>query len=264
MHRCNTGLTGMVLVVGIVCSACATEAVAGDPGWINNTNLSLGLSNGMTAQGQDESATAATMAMSTGWTLDGPYFLRSADPIEVGEIELKFIYGYEKEEDDEEHEVEFELEWGVMENVEFIFAVAAEVGEGKVEGNGDIEEIGFHIKHWEEDGWLPAFATRHLVRIPTGYRSDGVDYLARGLFTSTLIPDKLRLHFNPWAKSINGNREDNERHFRCGAAIGIDYRVNEDLIVIADYQANSSEVFGESYQHAIEFGADWEFAEKNL
>jgi hypothetical protein len=204
------------------------------------------------------------MDLSTGWTLDGPYFLRSADPLEAGELEFKFIYGYEKEEDEEEHEIEFVVEWGMMEDIEFILEMPIEVGEGRVEGNGDITQLGFHIRHWEEDGWMPAFATRHLFRIPTGYRSDGVDYLARGLFTKTLIADQLRLHLNPWLKSVNGNMEEGDRHFLWGVAIGCDYRVNDDLLFILDYHNRVSEEEGYRNHHSIELGADWEFAENNL
>ena len=224
---------------------------------------------------EQETTTTTTTETETeeGRTLGGPYFLRSADPEPPGELELKFIYGYEREHDEEEHEFEFELEWGMMENWEFILAVPVVLGEGKVEGNGDIGELGFHTLLWHEDGALPAFAVRNLFRIPTGYHSDGVDYLLRGLFTWTLN-DRLRLHFNPYGLSRNGNfdeeddegfsaeeEEGDERHFQWGAAIGIDYLAADNLLLIADYQNNVSEHEGNRNQHSIELGADWEFAD---
>lgn len=196
-----------------------------------------------------------------GWTLDGPYFLRSADPLEVGEIELKFLYAFEKEDDGEKHEIEFVLEWGIMDDIEFILEIPAVIGDGRVDGNGDITELGFHVRHWDEDGWMPAFATRHLVRLPTGYHSDGVDYLGRGLATWSLIPGTMRLHFNPWLKSVNGNRERDTRWFRWGAAIGFDYRIDDDLMFIADYHHRNSAEFGDDAKKSIELGMDWEFAE---
>lgn len=133
------------------------------------------------------------------------------------------------------------LEWGIAPDIEFILEVPVILGEGKLEGNGDIAEFGFHIRHWKESDGMPAFATRHLIRIPTGYHSDGVDYLLRGLFTKTLVPDSMRLHFNPFLETINGNLEDDTRRFQWGAAIGIDYRMSDDLVLIADYQHFSSE-----------------------
>ncbi len=126
-------------------------------------------------------------------------------------------------------------------DIEFIVEIPVTVGDGKVKGNGDIEELGFHIRHWEESDGMPAFATRHLVRVPTGHRSSGVDYLARGLFTKTLVEDSMRLHFNPFLKTVDCSLDDGTRRLQWGAAIGIDYRVNDDLFLIADYQNFSSE-----------------------
>jgi len=264
MDRLNRGFRKTQWLAGISVLVVGTTAFAGERGWTSDADMSLGSTKPGIAQRQEESATGTTMDLSTGWTLEGPYFLRSADPLEVGELEFKFIYGYEKEEHGEEHEVEFVVEWGIMEDIEFILEIPVEVGEGRVEGNGDITQLGFHVRHWKEDGWMPAFATRHLVRVPTGYDSDGVDYLARGLFTTTLIPDQMRLHFNPWLKSVNGNMEEGDRHFLWGAAIGFDYRVNDDLLFILDYHNRTSEETGLQNQQSIELGADWEFAENNL
>lgn len=246
--------------------ACASSAFAATPGDASAPSpLSLRSQSVLAAFGQEEESTTVTTSTTEygeGWGLDGPYFLRSADPVPPGEVELKFIYGYEDEEDDHAHELGFVLEWGVVEDIEFILETEAEVGDGGIEGNGDIEELGFHFRHWREDGWLPAFATRHLVRIPTGYHSDGVDYLGRALLTWTLAPDAWRLHFNPWLKSVNGNREEDTRWFQWGAAIGFDYRVSDELLFIVDYHNRSSEEYGSRNQQSIELGADWEFAEK--
>lgn len=218
-----------------------------------------------TAAGSQESTTVTTSEEDEGWTLDGPYFLRSADPLEAGELELKFIYGFETSSDEgDEHEVEFVLEWGMIEDIEFILEVPVTLGEGKVEGNGDIAEFGFHTRFWRESGWVPAFAMRNLIRIPTGYESDGVDYIGRGLLTKTIVPDTMRLHFNPFLKSINGNLEEDTRRFQWGAVIGVDYRVSDDLVLIADYQNRSSEEEGVRNQHGLELGADWEFAPEQI
>lgn len=218
----------------------------------------LSLSDGRPGRLQNEGGASAE---DEGVVLSGPYFLRSAHPEAPGDLELKFIYGFETSSSGgDEHEVEFVLEWGMMEDVELILELPVTLGEGRVEGNGDITEFGLHIRHWRETDALPAFATRHLLRFPTGYHSDGIDYLLRGLLTKTLIPDALRLHFNPFLKSVNGNLDRDTRHLQWGAALGFDYQVSEDLLLIADYQNFGSAEKGESSQQSLEFGADWGFA----
>lgn len=205
--------------------------------------------------------TEVTSVSTEGYTLGGPYFLRSADPEPPGEMELKFIYGWETGNDgSDDHDVAIEFEWGIVENVEFILEAEATLGDGRVEGNGDIEELGFHTRFWEENGWAPAFAMRNLVRLPTGYHSSGVDYLGIGLFTWTLDPGATRLHFNPFVKSVNGDNDDDARDFQWGAALGIDHRVSDDLLIIFDYKHTASEEYGARNNHSIEFGGEWEFA----
>lgn len=246
------GLAIGVVTAGLLsCSALATPP---------KTNLSLRATDAFLdaptqpLRFQDE----AGGGHDEGLALSGPYFLRSADPEEAGELELKFIYGFEDASGGgDEHELEFVLEWGMTEDVEFIMEIPYTIADGAIEGNGDIAEFGFHIRHWREDGMHPAVATRHFIRIPTGYHSDGVDYLGRALLTWTLIPDELRLHFNPFLKTIGGNDGPDTRNFQWGAAIGVDYRVSDDLVLIADYQNFSSEENGVSNQHALEIGADW-------
>lgn len=192
--------------------------------------------------------------------LSGPYFLRSADPEPLGELELKFIYGYATGGgEDGEHELEFVLEWGILQNIEFILEVAGIVGDGGIEGNGDIEAIGFHVKFWDEDGWIPAFATRSLMRLPTGYHSSGVDSMFRGLFTKTLIDGSMRLHVNPFLTLLEGSINDNAGDYEWGIAVGIEHRCSDNLIAIIDYQYRDQDEGDES--HFLELGADWSFAD---
>ena len=197
-------------------------------------------------------------------TLEGPYFLRSAYPIEPGEMELKFIFGYERESDDvETYEFEFELEWGFMENWEFIFGMPFEILEGNVDGNGDVGEFGLHTFLREEmDGW-PAIGMRNLVSIPTGHNSHGWDYTFRLLLTKTLN-DATHLHINPYATAINSNSGHHDRNFVWGVAIGIDYRYSDDMLFIVDYINSLSEEEGVSNQHNIELGLDWDLGEDQM
>jgi len=238
-----------VLAVGVlVVAGSASPAVADD----GATSLSLRAPSAQNGGGEAE----------TGYTLSGPYYLRSADPEETGEMEFKFIYSYGHEADEEEeHEFEFEFEWGIAENWEFIFEVPFIVGNGEVEGNGDAT-LGLHTRLWNEDGWIPAFAVRNMFRIPTGYHGQDWDYTLRGLFTWTLN-DAWRLHFNPYL-ATNNDADDGDRNFLYGGAIGFDWRYSDDLILIADYQYRRSMEKEDDENHVIELGADWEFADDQM
>lgn len=256
---------GVAASVALLLLACSVVAAPPSSLSLRQDFLADQTKSDMLSRQDTEDATSDDRDDDDSLVLSGPYFLRSATPEEVGEAELKFIYGYEKpSHGEEEHEFEFVFEWGVAEDLEFILELPVTLGEGRVEGNGDITQLGFHIRHWREDGLMPAFATRHLLRIPTGYHSNGVDYLLRGLFTKTLVPGSVHLHFNPFLKSLNGNLEEDTRRFQWGAAIGFDYRLRDDLILIADYQHVSSEEYGARNQHSLEFGADWEIAEDRM
>ncbi len=237
------------LVAGVLVVLGSASAVVADD---DSTSLSL-----RAPSAQDAGGEAAE-----GYALAGPYYLRSADPEEPGEIDLKFIYSYEhKADDDEEHEFEFEFEWGIVEDWEFILSVPFTIGDGGVEGNGDAT-VGLHTVLWDEDGWIPAFAMRNLFRLPTGYHGQDFDYTFRGLLTWTLS-DVTRLHFNPYI-ATNNDPGDGERNFLYGGAIGFDWRANDDLILIADYQYRRSVEKDGDENQIIELGADWQFAENQL
>lgn len=259
MYRSQTGtplrgIAGLVVVSMLAPSPPASAA----PGGAGDLRL------GNTRQRQSEPGSAGGESAAEERPLDGPYYLRSADPIPLGEVELKFIYRFARDHGEgEEHEGEVEIEWGFAENWELIVDIGAELFEGRAEGNGDIEELGVHWRLWKQEGLLPAFAMRHLVRIPTGIDSDGVDYTARGIFTWDLT-DTARLHFDPFLTSINGNRDEDERNFRWGAAIGFDWMLDENTTVIFDYFHQSSEEYGQRNQQSVEFGMDWEFAEDQM
>jgi hypothetical protein len=233
---------------------------------------------------QEPAATKETTTVTTNessgnhWEIDGPVFLRSADPEPPGEVIIKNIFAWEHskkkddggwlsgsdddDEDRDEYEYELEVEWGVVENHELIFELPFQVGDGRVDGNGDLT-VGWHWRLWDEqDDWVPALALRNYLRIPTGVDSSGVDYELRALLTKTLVPGSTRLHLNPFAKSVNGDNEEDAEPFQYGTAIGVDHRLSENLLFITDYVYHSEDsedsIRG---NHVAEFGLDWDFAE---
>jgi len=278
--------TGLACALVLVCSAGVASAgtPAGEahhPAWFSldnavasarpsaaeMTSLQLvGLQESGEEEGDEEvvaeKTEVTTFDESESWDLGGPYFLRSADPTEPGEMEFKFTFGYDTASDgtDDDSEFEFEFEWGLTEDIELLFGVPVEFGDGGVDGNADIT-LGFHTRFWKEQDWIPAVAMRNYIRVPSGYQSSGVDYEARLLITKTIIPGRLRGHINPFLKSVNGNNEEEARHFQWGTAIGVDYRLTDNLVLVGDYIHRSSEEYGNRNNHALEFGADWKLAE---
>lgn len=211
---------------------------------------------------EGEGQVAESTAMSEeSWEISGPVFLRSADPETPGEVVIKNIFEWAttKEGGSDDFEYELEVEWGVVEDHELIFEVPFELGDGRVDGNGDLT-LGWHWRLWKEsDGW-PAFGMRNYVRIPTGIGSSGVDYELRGLFTKTVIPETMRLHLNPFAATINGNNDEDARPFHWGTAVGFDYRLSDDVLLIGDYIYSNGEEEQTRDNHEAELGIDWTIA----
>lgn len=198
----------------------------------------------------------------TTWGIVGPIRLRSADPEELGGLEIKNKVDYSTSSDgtDDDTEYELEIEYGIAENHELIFEVPVELGDGGVDGNADIT-LGWHWRLWKEQDTLPAFALRNYIRVPSGYRSSGVDYKLVGLLTKSIIPEKFRLHLNPFLESVNGDNEEDARDFQWGAIVGFDYKLADNLALNMDYVHETSESEGERNQHTAEVGLDWKFAE---
>lgn len=208
-----------------------------------------------------DSKQTASSASSEGWDIWGPIELRSADPEPLGEVEVKNIFNYGTSSDgtDDDSEYEFEVEYGIAPGHELIFEIPVQLFDGAIDGNADIT-LGWHWQLWKEQDLLPAFAMRNYIRVPSGYHSDGVDYELKGLITKSIIPDKWRLHLNPFLKSVNGNMDEDGRYFQCGFIVGTDYRLADNLTLNLDYIHETGESEGERNQHTMEVGLDWKFA----
>ena len=214
-----------------------------------------------TLYSKEERTETRSSEIEPSWGISGPISLRSADPEEPGEMEVKNVFEWSTSRDGshDDYEYEIELEYGLSENHELIFEVPVELGDGRVPGNGDIT-LGWHWRLLKEQDWLPAFAMRNYIRVPSGVDSSGVDYELKGLFTKTLVPDLLRAHFNPFLKSVNGHNEEDYRHFQWGGILGVDYKLSENLLFITDYIYKNGEEEHTRDQHAMEFGVDWTIA----
>ncbi len=223
------------------------------------------------------------------WDIDAPVRLEAANPTGPCQIQIFNELDYSTASDGTDDDIDhiFRVEWGFAKNHELNLKVPVRMGDGGYDGNADIT-VGWQWRLWEEQELLPAFALLNQLRIPNGYQSEGVDWTLTGLMTKSLIPDKLRLHVNPFLKTVNGENlrdqqlkelgsragwytwdwDDNDeldpRHFQWGVISGIDYKINECLILVADYIHEASSFYGWRNQHTAELGLEWRLAENQM
>ncbi len=228
---------------------------------------------------ETEVRTETSASPQKNWDIWGPVRLRSADPEALGELEVKNIvhYGTSSNGEDDTAEYEFELEYGIAPNHELIIAAPLELGDGNADGNFDLE-LGWHWRLWEEKDWLPAFALRNILMIPSGEGSSGLDWTFKGLFTKSIIADKWRVHFNPFLTVASGDatetaptsssywqwkqeEEGDLRDFQWGFIVGTDYRLTENLNLVLDYIHETAGVRGWRNQHSMETGVEWKITE---
>jgi hypothetical protein len=174
--------------------------------------------------GQPDAPGDWELEMSSGWST-----LRHGPDATVAEPTLKYTphrytqSGYE-----------------LWENSQLSLRMPVQVGDGEVEGNGDMT-FGWQ-ERWFKEGdirlpsggngaaggggvALPSFSTLAEVRMPTGDRSNGAD----GTFTAILAKDfgPGTTYLNGWVSSVNGENVEDHRPFQWGARAGYKWRVLE-------------------------------------
>ena len=131
-------------------------------------------------------------------------------------------------------------------------------GPGDVDnGNGDVFLKYFWQLH-DEDGYMPAVATWWHVRFPSGDGSEDIDGTWNFNFTKT-IGTRLRAHLAGYVRTANGSRGDldqlgNRRDFQYGAGAGLDYGIDDQNVVLFNYQNRASEYDGNSSTNSYELG----------
>jgi hypothetical protein len=217
------------------------------------------------------------------WEIQGPISLRSADPTPPGVLRIKNTFGWvttdnddgddddfffgdddDHDGDDDDHFVyELVVEWGIAQDHVLLFELPFELGDGRVDGNGDLT-VGWHWRLWEEHDGMPAFAMRNSLRFPTGVDSNGVDYEWKGLITHTLIHEQTRAHVNPFVRWVDDENHEYADDFQWGALVGIDHKLRDDLLLIVDYKYSYGEYEESEDHHAAEIGLDWTIASNQV
>ncbi len=235
---------------------------------------------------ESDRTTVVTTDNSDDWLIYGPVTLRSATPVDPGVLLVKNNFGWARQKGGTDATgYELEVEYGFAPGHEGILFVPVEIGEGRIDGNADLT-IGWHWRFMEEGEnedcplGSPAFAMRNSIRIPSGVDSSGVDYTLRGLMTWTMTPGKSRVHLNPFVSFISGDNGDNndnfgpqyvidhedgdEKNLQYGAALGMDYRVGDDMLFTWDYLWTSRQFDGANDNHALELGLEWDVADGEI
>lgn len=126
-------------------------------------------------------------------------------------------------------------------------------------GNGETALRAFWQFLAEED-MVPAMALWGELRMPTGEGSSGFDGTLYLNMTKTFT-DSIRGHFQGFLKAADGARGDldrevfgDRRHFQCGVGVGMDFALDEDNLLLINYQNRASEYYGSSSTNSIEVG----------
>ncbi|MCL2330068.1 MAG: hypothetical protein FWC56_02070 [Phycisphaerae bacterium] len=216
------------------------------------------------------------------WTIWTPITMRSADPVDAGQLLIKNTYHHSTASHmRDKNAYQFELNYGIAENHEVLFSLRdLSMNKAQEVGNGDVM-FGWQWRLWKESEFIPAFALQNLVSIPSGYRSHGTQYTAKGLFTKSIIENKWRVHLNPFLSVACGDQsrstpgsgwradelartgEIDTRHLQWGFVVGTDYRLTDCLDLQFDYIHRSSERTGFRNQHELEAGVGWQLAKNH-
>lgn len=161
----------------------------------------------------------------------------------------------------------------LLQNAKFGLDVPLELGNGGVDGNGDINLKWKQrlVEEKEPCGPVPTITIENELRVPSGYHSSGVDWTLQGVVAKECGPGTAVL--NAFLKSANGHNnlegarswwdlcrqgdDDELRHFQWGFRAGYKWRINEKFALLADFINQSSELCGNHNENIGEVAAEW-------
>ena len=225
------------------------------------------------AQDEPEDAVAERQSM------DAYTSIEDGQPGGPGEFEIRLDTAWEKESGEEENEfpVEYELKYtgkgnDFWKNSKWSLTQGAELGNGSVDGNGDIE-LGWQQRWVSQEDHFATFGTLLSFRLPTGDDSSGVDT------TLTLILDKDlgpgTIYLSSWVTSAHGhnNLEEDDHHWpfwwwrhddeaelrrtQWGAQLGYKWQLADKFALIGNYVLKSSEEDGEDSINQLELAGEY-------
>lgn len=126
-------------------------------------------------------------------------------------------------------------------------------------GNGE-SNLKLFWRFLREQEVMPAMAVWSELRLPTGAGSAKLDWNVHLNMTKTIV-DRLRAHLTGWAETANGSRGDfddgffgDRRDFQWGFGTGVDYSLNEQNLLVLNYENRSSNYDGNANTNHYEAG----------
>ena len=260
------------------------------------TVLVLGVATFAAAQEMERTnVTTTTTTVSEGSYLLDMWQFKDTTPIDTRQVDLRIGFAYKSEDEFEYDDGDFDLRrwveaftpdfwnenrggiprhgsddfalikqlvWGCCPDVEVSVSTLHNLGDGwqngdGVDGNHDAT-IGVLWRFLPEDTPVPSMALQAKARIPSGYRSSGIDGELR-LLTSHHCTDWMRAHLNGYLKTVNGDNDVFARDFQWGLVLGADGPLCADGAVrwVADYAHTSSYHYGVGDVNQGELGWEW-------
>ena len=193
-------------------------------------------------------------------SIDAFTSLEDGQPGTPGEWELEFNLGStttSNESDPITLETAFEYTLDgsdFLRNMQLSLEVPVEMGNGEVDGNGDIE-FEWQQRWIAEDGAFPTLATLVEVRVPSGFQSSGVDVGLTGIVAKEWGAGTF--YFNGLIESANGDNEEDLRNLQWSFRTGYKWRFDERTALIFDYIHRSSEERGDPDANLLELSGEY-------
>ena len=147
-----------------------------------------------------------------------------ATPFSTHAVDLRFAFRWETEsfpadagDSNDDFYVQPVMVWGCCPNVEVSSTVPVQVGDGgHIPGQADGHHDGYWGLLWrltEQRDYWPALALASSLRLPTGQRSNGVDWELRMALTNE-YDSGIRSHLNFFGITANHQNYGDLRHFQ--------------------------------------------------
>lgn len=217
-----------------------------------------------------------TKPLACSWDLLNNWNMTDASTLCPAHVHLRLKYNWvtssqpaNNGDQNDDHQITPTIVWGIDEYWEWAITVPywfSEDGQdrpGELDGNYDT----FSTLQWrfmEQDGNIPAMAISTTLRIPTGDESNKMDLEGRLILTNQ-YDSGIRSHVNVFATTVNGDNDENARHFQWGLVVGADGPLCDDGSVrwVADLMHRSSYSYGRGNINQLELGWEWAIDDQN-
>ena len=143
-------------------------------------------------------------------------------------------------------------------NTKLSLVQAAELGNGKVDGNGDVE-LNWQQRWRAESNGMPTLGTLLSLRLPAGRGSTGTDITLTGILDKDAGPGTV--YFSASGTFPIDVEDYAVRDFIWGARFGYKWRVADRLAVYGNYVFEISEERGKKESNILEFATQYEVNE---